>query len=60
MDATLIGIIGIVSFLGLLALGVPVAVSMLAVGLFGSISILGLDGGLSLLASTPYAATDTF
>ena len=60
MDATLIGIIGIVSFLGLLALGVPVAVSMLAVGLFGSISILGLEGGLSLLASTPYAATATY
>ena len=60
MDATLIGIIGIVSFLGLLALGVPVAVSMLAVGLFGSISIVGLEGGLSLLASTPYAATDTY
>lgn len=60
MDPILIGILGILAMLVLLALGVHVGVGMLLVGLVGFAAIGGWSGGLGLLAFIPYDATASF
>ena len=60
MDPLILGIIGILVFVGLLLVGVPVAVTMFVVGFAGCVAVLGLGSGLSFLATTPYAIGSTY
>jgi tripartite ATP-independent transporter DctM subunit len=60
MDPLVIGVIGIVTFLFLLIIGVPVAVSMFVVGIAGCVIMLGPGSGLYLLGTTPYAISSTY
>lgn len=54
MSAAAIGFIGIISLLVLLALRIPVAFAMFAVGFAGITALSGTDAALSLLASESF------
>src|SRR3989304_10049584 len=50
MDLTTIGIMGVCIMLGLIALGVPIAFSMAAVGALGTFFLAGLPQALSQIS----------
>jgi tripartite ATP-independent transporter DctM subunit len=60
MDATTVGIIGFAAMLGLMFLGVPIGVSMGAVGFFGYAWVNGWDSALNMLSLAPYSAVATY
>lgn len=62
MDFTLIGILGVVALLALLAVGLPISIDFLVVGFVGTMLLLGLDPALSLMGETMYysIASPTF
>ncbi|MFC1974510.1 TRAP transporter large permease [Chloroflexota bacterium] len=60
MEPIVVGGLGVLAMLVLLALGVHVGIGMLVVGLAGFAAIGGLIGGLGMLATTPYSTTASF
>ncbi|MDD4493197.1 MAG: TRAP transporter large permease [Eubacteriales bacterium] len=60
MSPETIGLIGVVCFLILLALKVPVAISMLSVGLVGFTIMKGLSAALSMAVSDVYATFSSY
>lgn len=54
MDPTWVGVLAIIGFGALLALGVHIAISFLIVGLASSVVLIGLSPALSLLGETMY------
>ena len=55
MSPVEIGIVGIAALVVLLFMGVPVGISLIAVGFFGGVWVLGWDWALSLFKVEPYA-----
>ena len=60
MTPEIIGIIGVVLLLILLALRVPVGITMLVVGFAGCSYLVGLQGGLARLGVSPYASATNY
>lgn len=60
MSSELIGIIGIVIMVGLVLMGIPVAVSLLLTGFVGLYMITGFDASAIVLATKPYVSTANF
>jgi len=60
MDPLLIGILGIIVMLLLLAIGVHVAISLASVSLIGLMVITNLDSTLSLITHSFYASTSNY
>jgi C4-dicarboxylate transporter DctM subunit len=60
LDVTTIGILGIVLLFVLLALGLHIGLCMLLVGAAGAILILGLRGGMNILAVTPFSTAAAY
>ncbi|MBU1451335.1 MAG: TRAP transporter large permease [Proteobacteria bacterium] len=56
MSVTLIAIVALVAFLGLLMVGVPIGIAMGAVGFLGIWFIRGFDACLMTLCTIPYSA----
>jgi C4-dicarboxylate transporter, DctM subunit len=54
MDAVTISVIGIVAFVILMALGMPIAFCFILVGVLGLILLRGMFAGLSMLESAPF------
>ncbi len=59
MSETTIGTIGIIALFALLALRMPVAMTMLVVGFFGTIAINGLNAALSTLGGEAFEIAST-
>ena len=59
MSETAIGTIGIIALFALLALRMPVAMTMLIVGFFGTIAINGLPAALSILGGEAFEIAST-
>ena len=55
-----IGVIGILGFLILAILGLPIAFSFASMGFIGILLIQGLGPGLALLGEAPYAETASY
>lgn len=60
MEPATVGIFGLVAFIVLLVLGVHVGIAMFAVGITGSMVILGFEAGLTLLGITTYKIGTTY
>lgn len=60
MDSTVIGIIGIVALLLFILVGLHVGLVLTFVGGLGSVTLIGLGGGLNILGSTPYATASAY
>jgi tripartite ATP-independent transporter DctM subunit len=60
MSPELIGLIGVICFLVLLALKVPVAISMLSVGLVGFMVMKGVNAALSMAVSDVYTTFSSY
>ena len=60
MSPTVLGALGIAAMLFLMALRVPIGVSMGAVGFFGFAYLNGWDAALSMLGLVPYGTAATF
>ena len=56
----IIGLIGILGFLALAILGLPIAYSFASMGFIGIVLIQGLGPGLSSLGEAPYAETASY
>ena len=59
MSATAIGTIGVIALFVLLALRMPVAMTMLIVGFFGTIALNGLHAALSTLGGETFEIAST-
>lgn len=60
MSPITIGLIGMVAFLFLVALNIPLAFAFIIVGFIGVIFMKGLGPGLSLLGSIPYSLAASY
>jgi C4-dicarboxylate transporter, DctM subunit len=60
MDTTTIGALGFGAMLALMFLGVPIGVSMGAVGFFGYAWVMGWNSAVNMLSLAPYSAVATY
>jgi tripartite ATP-independent transporter DctM subunit len=60
LPPSIVGIVGIVVFLLLIVVGMPIAFSFAIVGFIGVIILKGLGPGLSIIGSAPYAWASTW
>ncbi len=60
MSAALIAIIGLIIFLSILAVGVPIGIAMGLVGVIGIITLRGLGGALATLSTIPFSSMESW
>lgn len=60
MDPTMIAIIGCVFLIILLIVGIPIAFSLIAVGLFGLMAMMGVEKTMSLFMTVPYSQAASY
>ena len=60
IDPTMAGILGIAALLGLILSGLHVGLVLCLVGGLGLVLLTGLDGGLMVLGSTPFATASAY
>ncbi|RLA91863.1 MAG: hypothetical protein DRG20_00060 [Deltaproteobacteria bacterium] len=60
MDATILGIFGIILLFLLIAAGLHIGLALVLVGGLGIVTLMNLGGGLNILGSTPFAIASSY